>query len=458
MIRPGAASLRKSFAALAYGRDFGPQLVRGGTGSLLVIGGSTTLRLLLTVVLARVLGAAEYGIYAYVFALISVLAIPSQFGLPQLVVRETAKSRTQQQWGLMRGVWRWASSVTLVLSLAVALGMGIIAWWLAGHFSVSTLATFMVALFLVPVMALAKLRDAALRGLHRVVQGQLSDTILRPAFFLSLIAIFLLMDTDLSALTAMTLHTVAACLAFFIGSLLLYRARPPQLVTKPAPVYQSQQWLRSVIPLAFTSGMQLVNKHTDLLVLGLFASAAEVGIYRVVAQGSALVLFGLTAINMLVAPHFARLYVEQDFRRLQKLTTISARLALVIALPLVVIFIVYGNVILSAAFGDDFGRGHIALAILGVGYLVAALFGSVANLLNMTGHERDSARGLGIAAALNVVLNFVLVPIFGIEGAAVATALTVTLSNFLLWRAVARRLGIDSTAFGLFIFQEHRSP
>jgi O-antigen/teichoic acid export membrane protein len=72
--------------------------------------------------------------------------------------------------------------------------------------------------------------------------------------------------------------------------------------------------------------------------------------------------------------------------------------------------------------------------------------GSVAQLLNMTGHERDMARGVVIAAISNIVLNAVLIPPFGMQGAAIATATTLLIWNYLLYRDVKYRLGIETIA------------
>ena len=187
----------------------------------------------------------------------------------------------------------------------------------------------------------------------------------------------------------------------------------------------------------------------DLIILGWFVSASEIGIYSVVVQTALVVAFGLKTANMVVAPYFARLYAQGDIIALQSLVTLSARVILVITIPVVLIIAFAGELILGLAFGSDYKAGATSLAILAVGQLVNAMMGSVGFLLNMTGHERDLAIGVGIAALCNIVLNLMLVPNFGLEGAASATACSMILWNFWLWRTVQRKLGIKSTAFGI---------
>lgn len=438
----------RGWRRLPAGQGLRAQLVRGGFGSLALKLVSAGLGFALAVILARVLGPAGYGVYAYVFALVSLLAIPAQFGLPHLVVRETARAQARAEWGLMRGVWRWSALAAAALAVTIALAAGLLAWGFADRFTGLQLATFAWGLALVPLMALGNLAGAALRGLRRVVQGQLPEFVLRPAGFLVLTAAGVLWGGGLTAAAAMALHAAAAAGALVIGAWLLARRRPPPVRRSPAPVYQTRLWVNSAMPLALVAGMHVLHQHTDIVILGLFRDSGDVGVYRVAAQGAMVVAFGLQAINMVVAPQFARLHAAGDMASLQWTATFSARVILLLTLPLVVLLLFLGGPVIHFVFGPGYGAAYPALAILVVGQLCNAAFGSVAFLLNMTGHERDTARGLAMAVAANVMLNLLLVPLLGLEGAALATTITLGLWNALLWRAVRRRLGIDSTALG----------
>jgi len=428
------------------------QLLRGGVGSVAVKIVATGLSFAVAVVLARLLGPEGYGIYAYAFALVSILAIPAQFGLPNLVIRETAKAQAREDWGLMRGLWRWATGMAGAISIALALIAGIAAWIFADHFDEAQLATFAWGLLLIPLIALGNLRGAALRGLRKVVAGQLPESVLRPGLLvLAVLAAAWFWGAEaLGPAHAMALHAVAAAAAFAVGAWMLMQARPSETrAAATAPVYQARTWAAAAVPLALLMGMQMINQHTDILMLGLFRPAEEVGIYRVVVQGGLLVVFGLQAVNMVVAPQFARLHSLGDKVSLQRVATLSARAALAIALPVALAFVLFGEQILGWVFGPAFAPGDIALAIIAVGQLVNAGVGSVGYLLNMTGHERDTARGVAIAASCNVILNLILIPPLGMNGAAIATALTFLIWNAILWKDAARRLGIDSSGLSL---------
>ena len=436
---------------LMSGPGLRAELLRGGVGSIAVKVLGTLLSFAVAVVLARTLGPAGYGIYAYVFALISLLSIPAQFGLPVLVTRETAKAHVNREWEVMRGVWRWATLGSCALALVLALGAGAIAWFFAARFTELQLITFAWGLLLVPLLALGKLRGAALRGLRYVVQGQLPEMMLRPAFFLLLLAfLFVLWPEDgLTSAKAMALHVVAAATAFGVGAWLLMRARPAEVRGVDEVAYRHRQWFFSTMPLAFIAGMQLITQQTDLLMLGIFLTAEEVGVYRVAMQGAVLVSFGLTAIGMVTWPYYARLYEKGDMAAFQRVATLSARAMLALALPVAAIFILFGQWLLAFVFGSEYVSAYYPLVILACANVIHAGFGTVGPLLNMTGYESITARGIAIAAGCNVVLNAAFIPLFGMLGAAVATSIALVIWNFILWFSVRRILQVDSSALGL---------
>ena len=423
------------------------RLVRDAAWSFVLKFSSTTLSFLIAVLLARTLGARDYGYYTYAFSLVMFLSLPAQAGLPNLVIRETAKGIAQNRPGLVRGVWIWSGRISLLVSLAVAFLAAVILLVRRGSGSETFEATLAWALVLVPLVALSSLRSAALRGLHKIVAGQLPDSIIRPGLlFLSLIGVLLVARKELNASEAMAIHVLAAFAAFGAGSLLLWR-NTPHAVREAKPSFRSQAWLASTLPLALMAGMQMVNSQADILMLGLFKTADQVGIYRVAVQMATLASFGLQAVNMVVAPRFAALYANDRLAELQRLVTISARIVLAFNLAVSLFFIVLGQPFLGLVFGKAFVASFSPLLILLGGQLVNSAAGSVGFLLNMTGHERETARGMAVAAAANIVLNLLLIPRWGTAGAAAATAVSLAMWNVLLFWAARERLGITSLAF-----------
>ena len=398
------------------------------------------------VVLARALGADGYGVYAFAWSLASLAALPATAGLPMLVLRETARGTAAGEHGTVRGAWRWAARAALVLSAAVVVVGAAVLLAVDRAPLGSQAATIAWALALVPLLAFAALRGAALRGLQRLVAGQLPESVVRPGVLLALIAGAGAVEVTLTPARAMALHVAAASVAFAAGAWLLARNTPPAL-RAAVPVMQGRSWLRATGPLAMVAGMQLVMQHTDIVMLGVFVPTAEVGVYRVGSQLAVLAAFGLAAVNMVVGPRFAALHAQDDRAAMQKLATSSARFVFALAAIVTLALAIAGPPLLEIVFGASFGAAYLPLLILLAGQCVNASTGSVGYLLNMTGHEGDAAKGMAVAAVANVVLNLLLIPRWGMHGAAVATAVSVVAWNVLLWRATRTRLGINSLAF-----------
>ena len=303
------------------------------------------------------------------------------------------------------------------------------------------------ALVLLPFMVLVGVMSAALRGLRQVVKALAVESLFRP--FLALAGIGLLFSlypwTRLPQY-AMVVQLCAGALVLCAAVFLLLQYLPKQARAASAR-FQGREWLASAMPLTLIGGAGIINSQTDILMLGFFQDPGAVGIYRVAAQGAALVAFGLQAANAVIAPQFARLYAKQDMARLQRLVTASARAILLVSLPVATVFVLFGGILAGWVFGPEFVKSQAPLAILAAGQLVNVAMGSVGFLLNMTGHEGDVARTLLITAGMNIILNLVLIPPFGMAGAAIATTISLASWNIMLHVAVRRRIGINSTAF-----------
>ncbi len=432
---------------LATGNRLKARLIRGGIGSASIQAVNRILGLVLAIVLARSLGAEAYGIYAYAYAIMTLLMVVAEAGVPTLLMREVSASQVREEWGLLRGALRRGMQYVSLMATSVSVMGLLVLWWWDGALSPAVVYTMGFMLLVLPVLVLCKSVTHALRGLHRVVIGQAIDMLIRPLLVVGFVSVgFLLWPGLREPYYAMAAQFVGATIVLFIGVLTLRRFLPTE-ANDVEPEYRSRDWLRCVLPFTLIGGAGIINNHSGIIMLGWLASAEDVGIYRVAMQGAVLVTFGLQAANAVIAPQFARLYVQGEQARLQHLVTISARVILLTALPVAMVFIFAGDVIVGWVFGPMFTQSYTPLAILTLGQLISAALGSVGFLLNMTGHERDVARTLLITAALNIILNLFLIPAFGLAGAASATAISLALWNITLHQIVKRRIGINSTIF-----------
>lgn len=436
------ARLRRYLA----GTGLGPQVVRGllGSGGLRIAG--MGFGFLVGVQLARALGAEGYGTYGVAMSIVALLTVPTEFGLPQLLTREVAAAQARGDWGRVHGVLRWTARVSMLAALLVA--AAIVAWLLLRGRAASPLgATLLAGIALVPLVALLSLRSAALRGLQRIVGGQVAEVALRPAFHSLLLCLAPLLFAATTPALAMALGAAAAGAALLVAQWMLRRALPPGAGAVSAD--DARQWWAAALPMAATEGMRLLHAHLLILLLGAMVALSEVGVYRVASSVALLVAMPVSLFNIVGAPVIARLHAVDDRARLQRLLAGLAAGMLLCTAALALPFALAGRPILAALFGAPFAAGHAVLPWLCAGVLVNAFFGAAAATLNMTGRQGRVTRASLASLALLAVAAPPLVHAWGIPGAAVAHLLATALWSALMWRDARRLLGLDTSALAV---------
>jgi O-antigen/teichoic acid export membrane protein len=437
--------IKRINAARSRPSSLGAALVKGAVGTAAIKVASAAIAFATSIVLAKSLGPAGYGIFSYVVALVALVAIPSELGIPGLAVREIAVSSARKDWGRMRGFISWSHRTVATTSGSLILLSATVLFIWGNHFGAAELTCMWLALLLVPLVSLGALRDAMLRGLRKVLLGQLSQPLIRPLILLVALLILTQLGVELtSPVRVMSLHIMSVATAYIVGLCLFLANRPADLGSQQAS-FDSITWLKSSIPFGMTAALQLVNGRTDIVALGLFRPDAQVGIYRVASQLAAVVIFGMQAIAAIQGPHIANLFAKGEMKKLQHMITRSTQAILMIAVPVVIVIALFGTAIIRTLYGTAYEAAYVPLVILCLGQLFNASMGSVASLLNMTGHERDTTKSVLVGALVNVTLNLILVPLWGMNGAAIATATTLVVWNVIMWHKARSRVGIETS-------------
>ena len=421
------------------------RLIRDATGSLGLRVAFVALSFLTSVILARWLGKSGFGVYTYAMTWPLLLGIPATLGFNDLLVREVAIYSSQSAWGLMRGLLQWANAIVLIVSSLIALVTIVIFWNLEQVGEPGLLPSLCLAMISLPIVSLTSLRLATMQGLHRVVLGQMPEDLLSPLIFiiLTISSYWFLRNQENITVWVVGLKLIALGTTFVVGVVLLARVLP-QEVKQAKPEYKILTWLKDSLPFILLGGLMLINSRIDMLMLGALKGAGAVGVYAVASRVTSLIVFGLGILNNVLSPTFATLYAEGKREELQKLVTHSTRLISLFALVMTLGLITLRYWVLQL-FGAEFIQGQTALIILSIGYLVNALTGSVGILLNMTRHTKFIAATMAFAASLNVCLNWLLIPKWGVNGAAAATTIAMIAGSVICAVWVRQKLGIKST-------------
>ncbi len=423
------------------------QLLKGSISSIFIRIFGTGLSFLLSVFLARTLGAEGFGIYSFVLSLIIFSSIPIQAGLPNLVVRETAKAHLNNDWSIIKGLLYWVGKLILFYLSLIIFIYSFIYIFDFNFLNKERFEVFKIAFVLIVLLPILLIQNANIRGLGRVLLGIIPDVILRPGLTLIFLGIFfLLFKKDLTPFFVIIIYVISVFISVLISFIFIWNSIPRKERNKSIKV-ELQKWKKAAYPLTIVGGLQLMYSYIDIIILGFFHSDVDVGVYRAVGQLGTLVVFGLTAINQMLHSYFAKLYSSNDIEKLQKIVTYSSFLIFLVALVPSIIFIFVGEYILRLVFGEEFVIGFLPLIILTLGQLANATFGSVSALLNMTGHEKDAMRGMFYSLGINLLLGFILIPMYGMIGAAISTATSLIIWNVILRYYVKKRLQIESIGF-----------
>jgi O-antigen/teichoic acid export membrane protein len=418
------------------------RLLKSAAGSFGLQIAASGLAFAISIMFARLLGSQGLGTYAYATTWANLLAIPATLGIDNLLVREIAIYQTRSRWGLMGGMLRWSNRLVLVTATVLAFIAAGIAWGLKGSSEPTLTTAIFLALVTLPIAALRNLRLAAMKGLHRIVLGQMPEMLFSPLLLIILTAgLYLLLPQYFSVEGILIIKIVVVIVTFVIGAVWLMRSLPPE-AKNVAPQYQTEQWIRSALPFMFLGTIQLINSRIDILMLGAIDGVKAVGIYAVIAGITQLVTFIHYSANSVLAPNIASLYAEGRIEQLQRMISKSIGLVFIVAAIISSILIASSYWVLLI-FGAEFTPGQTAMNILIVGQLFNAMTGPVGLLLNMTGHERSTAVIVACSALLNIVLNTLLIPEWGVNGAALATTISIIVVNILYILLIKRKLNIS---------------
>lgn len=393
------------------------------------------------VVLARWMGGYEYGVYVFVWTWVLVLGGLSHVGLNMTMIRLMPEYRETGRLDLLRGLLRGGRILALGLSTAVAaLGMAGL-WMLGDRVADYYLLPAYLALVCVPMYTLTDVQDGIGRGNSWMTVALLPPYVLRPLTVLLAMVLAHEAGLPMNAATAAAAAILATWTAALVQTFLIGRRLKREVPAGPR-TYDFRLWLATALPLLVIGGCEMLMQTTDVLVVSRYLGPTEVGIYFAAAKTMSLILFVHYAVGSALANRFAALNARGDKEQLAAFVRDAVHWTFWPSLAAAAAILVLGRPLLWL-FGPQFVEGYPVMFVLVLGFLGRAAMGPSEFLLNMLGEQRRCAAVLASAAALNVALNFALVPVFGLVGAASATATALIAAALMNYAVARRRLGLD---------------
>jgi O-antigen/teichoic acid export membrane protein len=396
-----------------------------------------------TVFLARWLGAFSFGIYAYVFVIVTLLGLAFSMGFNSSALRFVPDYLARKRWRRLNGFLAQSYGVVMGVSALGALaGAGLV---LAFREAIEPyyVTPLLVGMACVPVWTLLNQGEVMARAFGWVHLAYVPGYVVRPFLLMALVGSVVLFGGTPDAVAALW-AVIGACTVAALGQSLLVFSGIRRRVTALKPRFHQRRWFAVSLGFLMIDGFRMLLDNTDVLLIGRLLDPHSVAVYFAAARSAGLVSFVSFSMIALAVPKFAEIHATGTRAELQTFVSGVVRLMFWPTLLTAIALALVGPLVLSL-FGRDFEAGYPTMLVILAGLVLRSATLPVEYLLNVTGHHVDTLRVYALAALANIGLSLLLIPAFGIVGAALATYAAMLAGNLWLYFLVRERLGVRAS-------------
>jgi O-antigen/teichoic acid export membrane protein len=403
-------------------------------GAGLLAGGSffeLGCRFVMALVLARSLGAGEYGLYILAVSAASLFFGIALLGLDDAMVRYVAILSGRRDRPGVRG----AIEVGLGVSLPVGMVMGAVLYFAAGPIAETVFREpqltqlLQLVAFIVPFLTVSNVLAGAARGFRRMDYVAFSENVVQSVVRLLLLGVVML-ASGLNTVTAVIIFGVSDIASTVALTLLLDKYVGWRTLASEDARRDTREIFRFALPLWLAGLLRNCRSYLGALILGASGSAVGVGVFAIVTSVNTVAHVCLLSIYVAVRPTLAQLHDRGDRAGMGHVYTAATRWSLALNVPFFLVTVLYPAAILQV-FGSSFVDGATALVVLAWAELLNAATGVCGPIIDMTGHTRLKLLNSALWTVLVVGGSALLIPAWGVVGAAVASFVAIVAVNVL---------------------------
>ena len=399
-----------------------------------------------SIIAARYYGAEMIGLMALLMSVQNIAGLFATFGLSNAMMRLIPEYAVKYSQATSIALYKKIRNLAIMTTLSVS----VLLYFLSGVIADKVYKTPELAFFI--ILAALVLVFGSLNAVY--------TTMLRTMKKIKLYALLELLPKIISAVMLLiltfafydkfNLMYVALFPPVFMSLWLIFYMHSVTAAECEASVQENLPRYKEILSIAWpmwmTRGMNIIIGQTDVIMIGIFASVGEVGVYGVVLSLVSLIGFVLSSVNVMMAPKISELYHSKKPDELAEIVQRTSKLMFWVALPIILFLLLSGKYLL-AIFGTEFEAGYTVLVILALGQFINAASGSVGNVLNMVGYQKQFRNIVFFTAVMNICFNYVLLPKYGMEGAAIASFISMTFLNLVSVGFVKKKLGFYTLYF-----------
>lgn len=391
------------------------------------------------VIMARWMGAYEFGIYVYVWTWVLIVGLVADLGFAITAQRVIPAYLQKQQYDMVRGFIhssRWMPGLCIS---ALSLVAGLLIWFFGHLLDTYLVIPLLLACLVMPPYGITYAQDGASRAFGWINLALVPGYIIRPLLMLGILVVLLLMGIEIDATYAMCAGVVSTW-ATAIGQILVFDARIRKQVDDGPRSYARRDWIVSSLPILMASLFQFLLSYMGVLLLQVFSTPEDIAVFYTATKLTAIISMVYFSVAASVTYRFSTLIAAGDRQGLRSFYRSSIKWTLWPTLAVSAVIIVLGRPLLWL-FGEEFISGYNLVLVIAAGLILRAAIGPAEHVLNMMGRQRVCAAIYFSALLVNLGLCLFFIADFGATGAAAATTASIAIETVLLHLAVGRLMG-----------------
>ncbi|RJO61115.1 flippase [candidate division WS5 bacterium] len=382
-----------------------------------------------SIIITRTVGPAIFGVFNLANNVTNTAQILSNSGPGHGLLRFVAYYKGKGDTPRLKGAIIFGTKVSFSLSLFFT----VILFYSADYISINFFhnrdvgKAIKILLISLPFLTLGNIWLDCIQSFQIIKYQVYSNKIIQPVTRLTCLAIFFLMGLKLAGILAASIISTLVGFSFILYYLLKIF---PVFKKLPHPVYEKKEIINFSLPISLAQYLGIITLYADSFMLGYFKNTSDVGIYVAAVKFAMLIELPLISFNTILGPMISEFYAKNEMRQLEELFKVVTKWVFALSLPLFLIFVLFAKPIMGI-FGEGFVVGAIALIIFGGAELINAGTGASGQIITMTGRPIINTLNALIFGILNIILNFILIPKYGIYGASIATGSSIAIINIL---------------------------
>jgi O-antigen/teichoic acid export membrane protein len=425
------------------------------SGMIWVVMGMLIARILgygIRAIIAQAYGVEKYGYINTALSLMMVLSMLSLAGLNTGLARQISYYRAKLDIESLRGQVFSAYKISVYLGTLAGFLLFFSADYLAVTIFRSPELAQIIKIFAIgiPLFNILEINCAVLKGLREILKFTLYHDVIRFLMILIIIVLLMVLESSFSIVVIAYPLTYLVIDIWILNNLKRYRE-----LFKFGNVFYTvsdKQIISFSVPILFSGMFWFLMARTDTIIIGILLDQTKVGIYNAAVPVGQILMLVREAFSPIILPLFTGLFAEGKFDKLSVLYTISSKWMTMLVLPLFISMLVLPHFYISLIFGAEFITAVPVLRIIIFGYVFHVVMGPLSNILIIAGHTKKTMLNSLAALLVSITLNLILIPKFGLEGAAISAVMAFVIFNILCFIHVYRQIEIKPVRLLYFKF------